>query len=34
MEVRGREVDGLEPAMAVVKSIALPLIGRTPVPDL
>ena len=34
MEVRGREVAGLVPAMAVVRSIAWPLIGLAPVPDL
>lgn len=33
MEVSGRDVAGLEPAIAVVKSMALPLIGRAPVPD-
>lgn len=33
MEVSGRDVAGLEPDMAVVRSITWPLIGRTPVPD-
>lgn len=33
MDVSGRDVAGLEPVMAVVRSMALPLIGRTPVPD-
>ena len=34
MDVRGLEVAGLVPAIAVVRSIAWPLIGLAPVPDL